>query len=381
MKNILRLFLLPLLVFGLSACGGSEVADQPTDPLDKQLNQILAAKVPFALSKSEAPVLNTHDWDSIFGGAPGNELKYDRYGEIDELVFVAPPKTLFNLKRQIRKVTRQGDETIYYKVTTPIYNGSEPLWVDGRFLDVTDVKPAFQVEPASAAKTLTNLRSFEGQRYTWRGSSATGVPELLLYYPPSEPISERMQDDWALKGFNSMGLLFRASNGSTPLDVNQLVRFGRPVYENFDDLKGEEDDSVIDKKARALMGILKPLDVIQFGERVMIVLDRDQVMEAKYESKYAGKAVVSNLVDTAYGLLTKGEFMEDPLQELTNRTKKKFFIRRYADTSDILEGEDLEDTENPEDAAVTTDEPGVEAEASESVSAGAEADASEDFGN
>ncbi|MDF2378956.1 MAG: hypothetical protein P1V18_01885 [Candidatus Gracilibacteria bacterium] len=392
MKNFLRGLLISFSLLILVGCGGSDATETVPDVLDKQLNQILAAKVPFASSKGEAPVLNTHDWDSVFGGESGKDLKYDRYGEIDEVVFVAPPGTLFNLKRQIRKVTRQGDETIYYKVTTPIYDGSQALWIDGRFLNVNDVKPAFDVTAETATKTLVNLRNYENQPYTWRGSSSAGAPELLLYYPPSESISARTQDDWSLKGFNSMGLLYRASNGATPLDAAQLSRFGRPVFKNFNDMVGDDETPVADKKAKALTALLKPLDIVQFGDRVMIVLDNDQITEAKYLSKYAGKVVISNLADTVYGLLDKGEFVEDPFQELVNRTKKKFFIRRYADTSDLEGGEaveeDTEDTKRSEDAEDTTEtdsivivDPVIEEVTTESVNGETEVDVNEDFEN
>src|SRR3990170_7173632 len=109
-KYIIVIFFSLLL---LSSCGDSD-EQQDDVAVDSTLNQIMAAKTPFALSKSSTPVFTTHEWDFIFGGETGDALKYDNYGEIDELVFVALPGTFFSLQRQIRKQIRAGNETIYY---------------------------------------------------------------------------------------------------------------------------------------------------------------------------------------------------------------------------------------------------------------------------
>ncbi|MDP3975350.1 MAG: hypothetical protein Q8P95_00350 [bacterium] len=340
-RRFLAFFLiLPLL----SGCGSG--SEQPDNLIEKNLNEITAAKTPFALAKTATPVLTTSDWDAIFGGSSGTELKFDRFGEVDELVFVAVKGTFFQLQRQIRRQTRAGLETIYFKVTTPSYTGPEELWIDGRFLDLRDVRPAEELEKASIAKTMIRVRSFSGQPYTWHGSSSTGVPELLKYYPPKESLTPRLENDWILKGFSSLGMLYEASGGQTPLSEADLASFGQAVFADLDSLELEKetsektDDGIIrakeveDKnmqKTKAFIKLLKPLDIIQMGERIWIVLDDQEVIEARYRSKFAGKVEITPLLDTLHGLLGKATLVEDPLAELKDKSIQTFFIRRFAD--------------------------------------------------
>ncbi len=351
MKHRLISLLVIFSIFSLSACSGSNSEETP-ELIDKQLNQIMAAKRRFAVAKTAAPVLNTHEWDSVFGGLSGEELKYDRFGEIDEVVFVALKGTLFNIQRQIRKETRAGNETIYYKVTTPDYQGTETLWVDGRFFDIRDVQAKDERKAMSPAKTLIALRGYEGSPYVWHGSSDTGVSELLDFYPPSISISERSKDDWKLRGFDSPGLLYHASNGATPLDMKSLSRLGEPVFKDLSTFaleEGNDDPNQLRvQQAKALLTTLRPLDIIIMGDRMWTILDGSEVIESRYGSKFAGKVQISSLFDTLFGLLQKGTFVENPFEELEDVNAKKFSIRRYSDTSSLLSisGEDDEEVDS-----------------------------------
>ena len=332
-KYIIVIFFSLLL---LSSCGDSD-EQQDDVAVDSTLNQIMAAKTPFALSKSSTPVFTTHEWDFIFGGETGDALKYDNYGEIDELVFVALPGTFFSLQRQIRKQIRAGNETIYYKVTTPAYRGAQELWVDGRFLDLRDVRPLIEEKKVSNAKTLTNLRSYDGLPYTWHGSSEIGVAELLLYYPPTGDISDRTKSDWVLKGFDSLGMLYLASEGQTPVDLASLARFGQPVDADLNSVVVAEGEDANLRKAEFLLTKLEPLDIIQYSDSVWIVLDKGEVIQSKYRSKFDGNVRITLLRDTVYGLMQKATFVKDPFKELENKNAKKFFVRRYAVTENLLE--------------------------------------------
>jgi hypothetical protein len=358
-KRLLTLIVF-LSVFSLTACGGG--SEETPELIDKQLNQIMAAKTRFAVAKSATPVLNTHEWDTVFGGPDGQELKYDRFGEIDEVVFVALEGTTFNIQRQIRKETRSGKETIYYKVTTPDYQGSETLWVDGRFFDLRDIQAKDERKSVNSAKTLIALRRLEGTPYVWHGSSDTGVIELLDYYPPAESISERTKDDWKLRGFDSPGLLYHASNGATPLDMKSIARLGKAVFVDLGEIVAEEgnDDpnAVRIKQAKTLLTSLRPLDIIVMGDRMWTILDGSEVIESKYGSKFAGKAQVSALFDTLYGLMQKGAYVENPFVELDDPNTKKFYIRRYVDTSSlVVDEEENTDEENDTESSIPEDTP------------------------
>src|SRR5690606_23115220 len=128
--------------------------------------------------------------------------------------------------------------------------------------------------------------------FTWHGSSDEGAPELLELYPPAQPLSQRSQDDWILKGFDSLGMLYRASGGQTPLDIKSLSQLGTSVYvDTFEITNTDTDGNVIDAtvpKAKKIMTGLRPLDVISFGDRVWVVLDQSEVIESKYRSKFDG---------------------------------------------------------------------------------------------
>lgn len=369
MKRFFSSLFAALLLLSVTACG-EPTSEEPLDYLDKQLNEITAAKSRFAVAKTTTPVLNTHDWDLVFGGPSGNELKYDRYGEIDEVVFVALEGTVFTLQRQIRKETRAGKETIYYKVNSTDHQNSGEMWIDGRFLDVSDVQPKDTRKPEAVSTTLISLRRFAGAPYVWHGASDEGIPELLQYYPPAADVSERTKDDWKLRGFDSPGLLYQASNGATPLDMKSIARFGEAFHVDLSDISpdpGNDDPNAVRiKQAQRLLGLVRPLDIIVMGDRMWTVLDGSEVIESKYISKFAGKAQISSLYDTLYGLLQKAVFVENPFEELDDPNAKRFYIRRYADTSALFPLEEeadpsdtLEDSEALEesDSSATEEDP------------------------
>lgn len=357
--NMRSLVLALMLTLTITACGSETEVQE--DLFEKHIDEITAAKTRYAVAKTETPIFNTHYWDNILGGEDGTALKYDQYGEVDELVFVAPEGTFFTLQRQIRKRTRAGAETILYKVTTPDYSGDENLWIDGRFLDLRDVRPEVQQESVSVAKTIVTLRSYAGQPYTWHGSSMSGVPELLEYYPPKEDLSLRARNDWIFKGFDSPGMLYRASGGETPLTLKELSRFGEAVYfdlesellnteepvaeseteeEDPDSEEGEAEEApasyTAEDKVNLLMSKVEPLDIIISGERVWVVLDNEQIIESRYRSKFDGEVQISALYDTLAGLLQKAVFVNDPFDQPEEENARTFAIRRYVTKSRIL---------------------------------------------
>lgn len=335
-----KLFII-ISVLSLLGCSAAEIPQDDGLSSEKALDVIMAAKTPYALTKTDAPLLNTPEWENIFGGNSGSELQYDRFGEIDQLILVAPKGTLLTLQRQIRKKLKSGAETIYYKVGTDLYSENEALWIDGRFLDLQDVRPLIvapsggQEEPAtiSATTMISRLRGFVSLPYTWHGASETGIPELFLWYPMAKPLSERMKNDWILKGFDSIGLLFRASNFKTPLGFSRFTILGEAVFPDLSgisatDKRGNQHDPSIER-AEKLAEDLKPLDLIFYEDRLIIVLDNAEVIESRYRSAFDGKVTVSPLFDTLVGLFQKAEFIADPSVEQTNPQIKRFFVRRF----------------------------------------------------
>ncbi len=321
MKKILS-FLVALTSLSLSGCG-KNTAEDTAILNQKPLNQITAAKTPYAITKGETPVLSIHEWDDIFGGPTGSELSYDRFGEIDQLAFVAPEKTVFSVQREIRKRTRAKKETIYYKVTLSDLASEEELWIDGRFLHLQDIRPSEEnIKESSSSDIISLLRSFQGLPYTWHGTSAAGASELLEYYPPAKTLTAREKNDWILKGFDTLGMLFRASHGKTPRQASAIMSAGTGV--NPDLSKALSTD----QKAAILLAAVKPLDVIVMNDRIWIVLDRSEIIESRYHSKFDGKVEITPLFDTITGLLQKATLVSDPSAELADKTAKRFYIRR-----------------------------------------------------
>ncbi len=359
-----RIALLLIPLFLLTACGSEE----PTNTADESdaLYQITAAKAPYAITKWPTPLLSTHEWDTVFGGEDAKTLKYDRFGEVDELVFIAPAGAPLTLQRQIRKTTRKGIDTLYYKVSSDLYTGTTPLWVDGRFLDIRESKGNFKAEQPSPANMILALRSYEGLPFTWHGSSASGIPELLDFYPPGEVLSDRMKGDWSFKGFDSAGLLFAASEATAPAELIGYESFGDSVYMDLSRLKIPEGEDPKTLRANTLMKFLRPLDVIRFDDRFWVVLDKNQVIQTRYRSKFGGQVEISNLFDTAFGLLDRANWIENPAS--IEDPKKSFFVRRFTDTSALvlqsLLDVELLPEEEPE-AESETEEPAEDAEGGE----------------
>lgn len=331
---MIRRYLIIFVLLTLLGCSAKEIPAEDTLSSEKTLDVIMAAKTPYALTKTDTPLFNTPDWENIFGGPSGSELQYDRFGEIDQLIMIVPKGTLLTLQRQMRKRLKNGTETIMYKVGTDLYTGPDSLWVDGRFLDLQDVRPLIETAVGvSETEIISRLHHYQGLPYTWHGAIETGISDMLTFYPPSKPISERMKNDWILKGFDSSGLLFRASNFRTPLEFARLTILGEPVFPSLSEIattdkKGNRRDSSVEK-AEKLREALKPLDLIFYEDRLIIVLDNVEVIESRYRSAFDGKVTISPLFDTLVGLFQKAEFIADPLAEVTNPQVKRFFVRRF----------------------------------------------------
>ncbi len=322
MKKILSALITLTSLLSLSGCGKNAAEDEAVLH-QKPLNQITAAKTPYAITKGETPVLSTHEWDDIFGGPTGSELSYDRFGEIDQLQFVAPEKTVFSVQREIRKRTRAKKETIYYKVSLLDSASEDELWIDGRFLHLQDIRPVEEnTKEPSSPEILTSLRGYVGLPYAWHGTSAAGVSELLEYYPPAKTLTAREKNDWTLKGFDTLGMLFRASHGKTPRQAAPLGSAGTAVSTDLSKALSA------DQKAILLMAAVKPLDVIAMNDRIWIVLDRSEIIESRYHSRFDGKVEITSLFDTITGLLQKATLVSDPSAELPDKAAKKFYIRR-----------------------------------------------------
>jgi hypothetical protein len=230
----------------------------------------------YGIARTPVPVLNSASFTRVFGGADGTTLATDRCGQVRELEFIALPGTAF----AIRGESRDGAATLFRVETDdyPMPEGAK-LYVDSRFIELRDVKPVSRVRKLPpATEILAALKGSIGSPYGWGGNLQEGVPELVaLFYGGGVPAAEKRQ--LTLAGLDCSGLLYQATGGWTPRNTSQLVSYGRSV-------------PVAGKTAEVITGLLEPLDLIVWNGHVLIVLDRDTVIESRLECGTAGNGGV-----------------------------------------------------------------------------------------
>lgn len=204
--------------------------------------------------KTPAPVLNTPDYSFAFGGKTGSEIPLNEKGHPYCNEFVALPG-----------MTYPVEETLEIKGST-IYRigcGGYPekrLYLDSRFAKPAAAQKSRKPMPARAI-LLERMAAMAGTPYVWGGNWKAGIPEMLQYYPAQNPIDDHTAIYWTLCGVDCSGLLFEASEGTTPRNTSQLVYFGQGVP------TGEP---------------LQPLDMILYPGHVAFVVDPQTTIESKF---------------------------------------------------------------------------------------------------
>lgn len=269
----------------------------------------------YAVAEIATPVLNTPDFQGIFGGADGLTLKADACGQMAALEFVALPKTVFT----VMEVLKRSGRTIY-RVTTDEYPYPEPkgYYVDSRFVRLTVIKPpARRRELPSREQITERLLAAQGTPYVWGGNLKSGIPQMLLFYPPATPLRDQEKiHRWLMAGVDCSGLLYEATNGYTPRNTSALLNFGQPVR-----IAGLSTDEIIAR--------VQPLDLIVWKGHVLIILDQERVIESRPDcrGKTDGVRLVA-LKEVLDGILAK----RSPVDEhctIADQMKKSFVIRRW----------------------------------------------------
>ena len=218
----------------------------------------------YGVARTAAPVLNVSGFSSVFGGRDGVTLKTDRCGQVRELEYIALPGTSFEIIGEVR----DGARTVFQVESEdyPMPPGTR-LYVDSRVIEPRTEKPGPRTRRLPpAAEVLAALRASVGSPYVWGGNVPGGVPELKeLFYGGTVPLS--LRDRLSLAGLDCSGLLYHATGGWTPRNTSQLVSYGRAV-------------KVAGKGVAEIAGILEPLDLIVWNGHVVIVLERETVVES-----------------------------------------------------------------------------------------------------
>ncbi|MRR58939.1 MAG: peptidoglycan endopeptidase [Deltaproteobacteria bacterium] len=270
----------------------------------------------YAVAERPVPVLNTPDFGSVFGGIDGRTLDLDRCGQILALEFIALPGTDFKIEDSITTFPFP-----VYRVTSSDYPypSESGYYVDSRMVRTTYSPPAPRKRTLPDPETISaRLASAVGTPYRWGSNLRQGIPEMSVLYPPApdQHLANSTQNSWTLRGLDCSGLLYEATAGWTPRNTSELVGYGSPVP-----IAGLDADGIMQK--------IQPLDLIVWKGHVMIILDRERLIESRLDCQgTAGGVTIRNLPEALQQLLAS----RIPLNEYARNdpaAAKGFVIRRW----------------------------------------------------
>lgn len=266
----------------------------------------LNAQNKFAISINYTPVLNTSDFESVFGGKTGNKVKLDKEGLIREMEFIAMPNTVFEITETIPK----KDYDIY-KVTTNDYQYKGDFYIDSRFVRITDSRQEdrWKMIPTKE-EILKSLNALEGYPYMWGGNAADGVSEMLSYYKPAGDLDAATKNNWIMKGVDCSGLIYQSTGGATPRNTSTLCTYGKGI-----EIEGLTTEDIAKK--------LQPLDIIVWSGHVVVVFDETTTIESTPDYGVHKTDLIKRL----------SYIMEErtPVNDWKSTTGKRFVVRRWTE--------------------------------------------------
>lgn len=204
----------------------------------------LAAQPPFfAVALSPAPVFNNPLAAAGMLGPP------DHCGQHRQLEFIALPGTVFTVI--------YGEPTNHdvVQVTTTAYHPAATvrLYVAAQQLRFSSSRPdEGRREMPEPEQIFQRLRSAAGRPYIWGGNLRDGM---------------MLNGTRLFAGLDCSGLLYEATDGMTPRNTSDLLKFGRPVS-----IEGLGVEGVLER--------LEPLDLIVWQGHLVIVLDQQTAIES-----------------------------------------------------------------------------------------------------
>ena len=259
----------------------------------------------YAITESAAPVLNSPDFESVFGGLDGISVKTDDQGLVREIEYVAFKGTVF----EILDETDKGDHKIY-RVRTDDYNYDAKLYIDSRFVKIVRDKPTVKPKKLPSKKEIYSfLDRAAGSKYIWGGNYIAGISKILEYYPPAGEINTETKMLWCLKGCDCSGLMYEATDGYTERNTSRLVYEGEPVL-----IEGLTAEEIADK--------LKSLDMIVWKGHVIYVYDEITAIQSALSK---GGVVKTDLIETLKHLMET----RTPVNDYDAGTGDRFVVRRW----------------------------------------------------
>lgn len=259
----------------------------------------------YAIAKEPAPILNTPDFKSVFGGADGKTLKLDDQGLVREMEFIALPGTVFELLGEY-----DWGEYKIFKVLCSEYQYDVDLYADSRFLELKQDKPE---ERKVSAPNKDDIYKFldesVGNRYFWGGNYCKGIDKMLELYKPSAELSQKVKQDWIMKGSDCSGLMYEATNGYIPRNTSKLVNYGEAV-------------EIAGLTAEQIAAKCKALDLIVWAGHVIYVYDENTTIQSSLSK---GGVLKLGLIETLKEVMSNRKAVND-----YNSTKgNRFVIRRW----------------------------------------------------
>ncbi len=270
----------------------------------------------YAVAEKFVPVLNTADFRSIFGGSDGNSLALDSCGQNRALEFIALPGTPFSIENIVNDF-----EFPVYRVTTTDYPypSASGYYIDSRMVRTTDSAPPPRTRTLpDPATIIARLVSAVGTHYQWGSNRRQGIPEMISLYPPAagRQTATGTRESWTLQGLDCSGLLYEATDGWTPRNTSTLVRYGSPVP-----IEGLDADRIVQSIA--------PLDLIVWKGHVMIILDRERLIESRLDCQGTGGGVQVRDLEEALRQLLASRMPLDAYDEKKMEGTQGFVIRRW----------------------------------------------------
>ena len=259
----------------------------------------------FAVATGPTPVLNSPDFEAVFGGSDGKTVKTDNSGLIREMEFIALPGTVFELLGEFDHGTYK-----IFKVECKEYDYGTDLYIDSRFVELKKSRPGERfISMPKKDEIYKFLDKVVGNRYCWGGNYNDGIKKLIELYQPKGEITDEVKNEWTLTGCDCSGLMYEATNGFTPRNTSKLVDYGTPV--EIEGLNAEE-----------IAAKCKPLDMIVWNGHVIYVYDEKTSIQSSLSK---GGVLKLDLIETLSDLMNS----RTPVNDYNSSQGSRFVIRRW----------------------------------------------------
>lgn len=274
--------------------------------------------VKYAVANYYTPIFYSYGLKNIFGWTGESTLKLDDNNQIDEVETIALTGSVFEIYAEIK----DWDNTIY-KVYNRDYDyaTTNGYYIDSRFVALTWVIPETVAKILPEKQTIIErVKIIEWSQYVRWWDAPYGVSQLMDFYPPKSNVSDEIKSKWILKWVDCSWLLYYATNGYTPRNTSSLVNYGTWI-----EIQWLNADAIINK--------LEPLDLIVRRWHMILVLDKNTVIQSVYQLQLTGLnaesgVVINNSKDVLSRVMDNRTAVNN-YDDLSFADVKKFVVRRW----------------------------------------------------